>query len=347
VSQEPGQPDRPGTAAAIPAGPAAAGLSAAARAAVEAGMPAETRRALRAGVDRYAAWAREHGHGLPATGEALTEYAEHLAYGLGLAPVTIERDRWAVLTWHRLAGHPAPPTDGLVAVLRGYRAHLARTRSARAAPRRATPATPPALRAMLAGTDRGTPAGRRDAAILLLGFAIAARRGELAGLNAADVTVTERGMQVLVWREKTRKMDDPVVLYRADAAVCPVRAIRAWLADLDAAGRAGGPLFVRVDRHGRLAAPATRGGRAIGDPAGRMTGQAIGQVIGRRAAAAGLAGTWTGHSVRRGLATSAHEAGATRRAIERQGGWSAGSRAVAGYIEDADRWLVDVLAGVL
>lgn len=90
-----------------------------------------------------------------------------------------------MLKWNGLAGHPAPPTDGLVAVLRGYRAHLARTRSAKAAPRRATPPPPPALRAMLAGLDRGTPAGRRDAAILLLGFAVAARRGELAGLDAS------------------------------------------------------------------------------------------------------------------------------------------------------------------
>lgn len=49
-------------------------------------MPAETRRALRAGIGRYAAWAEVRGHGLPATGEALTECASHLAYGLGLAP---------------------------------------------------------------------------------------------------------------------------------------------------------------------------------------------------------------------------------------------------------------------
>jgi hypothetical protein len=28
-------------------------------------------------------------------------------------------------------------------------------------------------------------------------------------------------------------------------------------------------------------------------------------------------------------------------------GWEAGSRAVSGYIEDADRWLYDVLDGVL
>ena len=150
-----------------------------------------------------------------------------------------------------------------------------------------------------------------------------------------------------VYRKKTRRMDDPVVQYRADRTVCPPLAVLAWKEVLAANGRSSGALFVRINRHGHLAHPLTRGGVPIGDPDGRMTGQAIADVIHRCAITAGLSGKWSGHSLRRGLATSLHQAGAERRLIERQGGWEAGSRAVSGYIEDADRWLHDVLDGVL
>jgi integrase len=91
----------------------------------------------------------------------------------------------------------------------------------------------------------------------------------------------------------------------------------------------------------------TRHGLPIGDPDGRMTGQAVAEVIRRRASGAGLAGRFTGHSLRRGLATSMHRAGAEREHIERQGGWTPGSKVVAGYIEEEERWLNDVLQGVL
>lgn len=94
--------------------------------------------------------------------------------------------------------------------------------------------------------------------------------------------------------------------------------------------------------------PLTRGGVPVGDPEGRISGQAVGNVITRCAAAAGLAEARTGHSVRRGLATAVHQAKKQdRRYIERQSGWSENSTAVSGYIDDADRWLVDVLEGVL
>jgi site-specific recombinase XerD len=311
-------------------------------------MPESTRRAYRGDVKRFSAWCAETGRpGLPTDGTTLTEYATHIANDLGWAPVSIERARWAILKWHSLAEVPPPSTDGLVGVLKGYRARLAKAKSPKARPRKATPANRSALVAMLGTLDRSTLAGKRNAAIILLGFAVAARRGEIAGLDIGDLTFEERGLQVSVYRQKTRRLDDPVVQYRPDKTACPVEAVQEWTEALAAHGRAGGPLFVRISRHGQLANPLTRHGVPIGDSGGRMTGQAVAEVIRRCAITAGLSGRWSGHSLRRGLATSMHAAGAERRAIERQGGWEAGSRAVSGYIEDADRWLHDVLDGVL
>lgn len=331
-----------------PAAPGAVGLSPAARAAVAAGMPASTRRAYTEDIRHFGEWCAAAGHGgLPTSGTVLAEYATHLAYGLGRAPVSIERARWAILKWHSLAEVPAPGTAGLVAVLKGYREHLAQSKSPKARPRKASAATKDAITAMLATLDRSAPAGQRDAALILVGFGVGARRSEIAALDIGDLDFADLGMQVSVYRKKTRKMDDPVIRYRADAAVCPVKAAESWLGTLAANGRTSGPLFVRISRHGHLANPIIRGGAPIGSGDGRMTGQAAGSVIRRAAISAGLSGRWSGHSLRRGLATSMHQAGAARRDIERQGGWSADSRAVAGYIDDADRWLYDVLDGVL
>ncbi|MFJ9908902.1 hypothetical protein ACIRVK_39700 [Streptomyces sp. NPDC101152] len=39
---------------------------------------------------------------------------------------------------------------------------------------------------------------RRDRALILLGFATAARRSELAALNTADVTDVDEGLQVVI-----------------------------------------------------------------------------------------------------------------------------------------------------
>lgn len=321
-------------------------LSPAALAAFDAGTPASTRRAYNEDVALFRTWCAESGHvAMPASADTLTEFATHLTK-LHQAPGTIERARWAILKWHEFAGLPRPSTLGLVGVLRGYREHLATTKDPKATPRKATAATRDSLAAMLTKTDRAEPAGCRDAAIILGGFSFGGRRSEIASLDIASIELRDQAMQVSVYRKKTRKMDDPVVHRQPVAELCPVRAVSAWMEMLAAHGRTAGPLFVRVDRHGNIAPAIIRGGVPIGDPDGRMTGQAVAQAIQRRARAAGLGGHWSGHSVRRGLATEMHKAGKGRRAIERQGGWSEDSRAVAGYIDDADRWLEDVLEGV-
>lgn len=140
------------------------------------------------------------------------------------------------------------------------------------------------------------------------------------------------------------------VLYGSDPATCPVRAVEAYIEALVAAhkeaGLDSGPLFVRVDRHDRVAARMHRRGRPIGDPLGRITPEAAAEVVNRLADRAGLEGDWTGHSLRRGFATAARAAKHDMIRIGRTGGWADGSKSLAGYMEDADREADSPLVGI-
>lgn len=108
------------------------------------------------------------------------------------------------------------------------------------------------VRAMV-GTLDDSLAGRRDRALLLLGFAGAFRRSELVALDVADVVRTRDGLVVQVHRSKTdqegagRQIGIP---YGSTPATCPVRALEDWLA---VTGIAGGPLFLQERQRARRA----------------------------------------------------------------------------------------------
>lgn len=172
-----------------------------------------------------------------------------------------------------------------------------------------------------------TLAGHRDRALLLVGFAIGARRDELARLQVDDLTVEDRGLLVHVRTSKTGINREPNrVPYGRQAISCPVRA---WLAWLRHSGITDGPAFRRVDRHGNLGPG--------------LSGQAVAQAIERAATHAGLAFRFTGHSLRAGMATSARRAGHDQHAISRQGRWSPTSNEVARYIREEDGWIDNAL----
>ncbi|MEU5524876.1 site-specific integrase [Streptomyces sp. NPDC047860] len=322
-------------------------------AAIAASAAASTRRAYGADRDLFAAWCDQEGRtAVPASGETMAEWVRHLTViprprtNRPAGPSTIERAMSAVTSWHLEQGHPKPNMRGARAVLNAYRDRLAEAREEAAQARQATAALPPQIRAMLAPTDRTTLAGRRNAALVLLGFATAARVSELVALDVSAVVETEHGYDVTLYRKKVRKHTTNAILYGTDAATCPVRALRTYLAALAAAGRTDGPLFVRVDRWDRLAPPMTRRGRTIGDPSGRMTAEATAEVIERLAVAADLAGDWSGHSLRRGFATAARAAGHDPLEIARAGGWADGSRVLARYMDDVDRVKNSPLVGI-
>ncbi|MCW2944563.1 MAG: putative integrase/recombinase [Actinoallomurus sp.] len=129
-------------------------LSPDAAAAVAAGIPASTRRAYEGDWRRFASWCSVAGRvALPASAETVTEYATHLAYGLGLKPATIDRALSSIRVAHRSAGETPPDLIGARKVLAGYTARLAHDHDPRARPRRAAAAVPGSLRAMVTTLD--------------------------------------------------------------------------------------------------------------------------------------------------------------------------------------------------
>ena len=255
-----------------------------------------TTRSYRTGWAQFAAWCDEHGvTPLPASAEIVACYVADLAKSA--KPATIDLRLAAVSSAHRAAGYDSPTKAEVVRLVRrGVRRTLGTSQ------RQVRAVTVPDLRRMIEGLGTD-PAGCRDHALLLLGFAGAMRRSELVALDVEDVTEGPDGLTVRLRRSKTdqegagRTVGIP---YGSNPSTCPVRAWRAWL---ELSGITEGPAFRSVDRHGRIGAT-------------RLTAQAVALVVKSHAARAGLdPDEVAGHSLRAGLATSAAEAGVPERVI--------------------------------
>jgi integrase len=155
--------------------------------------------------------------------------------------------------------------------------------------------------------DQPSPAWLRDRAIVLLGFACARRRSEIAALQVTDVTFLARGMGVLIRKQKrdqTGRGHLIGVLRRP--TLCPVRALEEWLA---AAEIKEGAIFRRIDARGRPGPDAL-----FPDKVWKILKQAAAQ-LGYDPTAFGA------HSLRSGFATEAGRLGKSERAIMDQGHW--------------------------
>jgi site-specific recombinase XerD len=293
------------------------------------GVAEETRRGYAGDLRRYEAWCAVRGlPAYPASPERLVNYVAHLA-GQGKAPSSMERALAAILTAHRLRGFPRPDTKAARVAIKSARRERA---EAGGGPRKATAATVSDLRAMVTTVDAGRLIGLRDRAVIVIGFAGMLRRSEVAALSVTDVVERPEGLEFTIRYAKTDQAGEGRIValpYGSFPETCPVRTLAAWRT---AAGISEGPLFRRVDRHGHLLGP--------------MTGQAVSMVIDRAAERAGLAGRYTGHSLRRGGATAARRAGHDLVTIARHGRWKDGSPVLLGYLEDADRWTDNPMQGV-
>lgn len=163
--------------------------------------------------------------------------------------------------------------------------------------------------------------GKRDRALILLGFAGAFRRSELVGLTVADVQFTNDGLVVKLQHSKTDQEgmgETKGIPYGSIPATCPVRALRAWV---DAAGMTEGPLFRPISRWGQLQPKP-------------LSGHAVAVIVKQLAEAAGYDGaTFSGHSLRAGLATAAAAAGVAYHSIKKQTGHKS-DQVLQRYIRD-------------
>ena len=206
---------------------------------------------------------------------------------------------------HVAAGYEKPTTAQIV-----VEEMAALRRRVGKPPNKKSPLTLELLRDMIAElraemSDAPTAAKRlraaRDRAILLIGFAGAFRRSEVAALRHKDVTFVDKGVDIFLRKSKTdqegvgRSVPIPKGV---NAVTCPVIALREWMAAFD---DKGGPIFVEIDRIGRLC-------QRPGDEG--LSGHAVAKMVKDRT---GLndeeMARFSGHSMRAGIITAAAEAG--------------------------------------
>nr|WP_295981175.1 site-specific integrase [uncultured Agrobacterium sp.] len=284
-------------------------------------IAANTKRAYAADLTGFAASGRQ----IPASPQ---DVAEYLAEKAGIyAVATLRRHLAAISKAHRTIGALDPVKSELIAsTMRGIR------RTFGVAQRQAKALLRDDLFAALDKLgDR--PKDVRDRALLLLGFATATRRSELAALDVADVEFVAKGMLVTIRRSKTDQeaQGRTIAVPFGRTRHCPVTALKAWL---ELAERREGPIFVFIDKHGNLSS-------------WRISGEAVSHVVKTRIAAAGYdPALFSGHSLRAGFATSAAQAGASTYKIRQVTGHRS-EASLARYIRDADLFADTAAARVL
>jgi integrase len=276
----------------------------------------ETKRALLKNWTLFEGWCQDKGVAcLPATPEVVEVFLLYLAdrhpvqeragrtVRVGLKSSGVSQALWAINTRHRLAGHPPPGEYELIkTALAGIRRRKGSRRKQQA------PFTIEHLRAIAFRADLK---GRRDRALLLVGFAGCLRRSELVALRAEDLEETPLGLRIYLAKSKTDQEGEGawIDIVRAERfpACCPVQALQDWLA---AAGIVAGPIFRSL---GKGARP------RLGD---RLSPVTVDAVVKWAAAQCGLdPSRYGGHSLRAGKATYLSEMGKSPTLIARHGRW--------------------------
>lgn len=216
---------------------------------VEAGLSgaANTARAYTASLRRFSAWCAEHGHAaLPASVDALVGFCTYLAEA-GKKVATLDQHCAAISKAHAVRGVESPTDNKQFKIFMDgvRRLHGVRQKQAAAF-------SLGQLKQVVRCLDIATVAGLRDRAMLLLGFAGAFRRSELTALNLQDLRFTEDCLVVSLGKSKTNQLGDyeeKAIFYSPEPAVCPIRSLKAWLAQL---ARSEGPVFVMLRKGNRL-----------------------------------------------------------------------------------------------
>ena len=261
-----------------------------ARAFMEASTAPATLRAYKSDWSRFCGWCAERDlPALPAHPGAVGLFLSGEA-DAGVKASTINRRAAAIRHFHVAGRLPSPTADPEVRrVMIGVRRQLG------VRPAQKAPATAARLVEMLKHCPDSLR-GKRDRAILALGFSGAFRRSELVALKVADLDEVPDGLRITIRRSKTDQegTGHEIAVLRG-SQLRAVEAVRDWLS---AAGITAGPIFRRIWKNDRVADRA-------------LTAEVVADLVKQYASLAGFnAALFAGHSLRAGFLTSAAEAGA-------------------------------------
>jgi integrase len=277
----------------VPPSPQAAAALAKAQAYARQSTAPATLRAYKADWAHYAAWCAGSGFDpVPAAPATIGAYLASLA--TSHAPTTIRRRLSAIGKMHRFNDLPWNPAhrdiqEPLQGVLRKHGRPV----------KKAAALTLEMLRRIVATCDH-SKRGRRDRALLLIGFAGALRRSEVVALQVEDVALAANGLRIRILRGKTDKAGQgtEIGLPRGKhVETCPERAFKDWQ---EVAKRSAGPLFRRISTGGRILDTA-------------LHPDAVGRILAHRLAMAGIPvdgfDRMSAHALRVGFITEAYGKG--------------------------------------
>ncbi len=272
-------------------------------------LAANTRKAYRQDLEHFKNW----GGVIPSNPEQVAHYLT--AYAATLSIATLQRRMVSIAKAHSMAGFPDPVKTDLVGLtMKGIRRVHGRPQM------QVSPVLKEDLSIMLAHAPDSLK-GKRDRALLLLGFCAALRRSEVVALKCTDLDFTSQGIVLTLPRSKTdqagqgRKIGIP----KGRGRICPVETIKEWLV------HSGAKDFVFRS--------ITKGGVLADKP---LSDRAVANIIKLYAEKAGLdAGKYSGHSLRSGLATSAAQHGISSWKIREQTGHKSDAM-LARYIREGD-----------
>ncbi len=280
---------------------------------VIASLSPATWRAYRPAWTRWGAWAEANGHPLlPPSAAGAAAWVGWLADDQALALPSVRKHVAALATLVDLAAaFGALPADTLrpTEYPRVRRRLNGQARTAQHQPGQKHALSTSEIIAITTALAEGGRAHQcrrlRDTAVVLLAFAGAFRRSELAALHVVDVTFRQDGYLEIIVRHAKRDQEGHGrtvgIAPGAGEATCPVRALGRWL---DAAGIDDGPLFRPI--------LARAGGMREFVQDAPLGARSIAQVIKDAATALGIdPESIGGHSTRRGHITAAVSAGAT------------------------------------
>lgn len=298
---------------------------------LEASKAPSTRYAYKKDWQNFTDWADEHHlETMPTSPGTLALYIAWMA-DVGRKPSSIKRAMTTIRQAH-LAFSEQPPTNhpSVVEVYQGIkRTHGTAQKKAR-----------PILLEMLKKICAVIPPsflGKRDKAILAIGWAAAMRRSEIVALDVDDIDFCPEGCTVRIGRSKTDQVAQGVsvgVPFAKDREFCPARALRSWI---EFAEITDGCLFPSLGNPGKLFAQLDllRGGYSADlDLSERLTGRTVNTIIARRMEKAGYRSKgFSGHSLRAGFITSAARAKLPEYEIQRLSR-HASAQTLRGYVRE-------------
>lgn len=307
-----------------------------------------TRRAYRAGVRAWCAWCARHD--LPALPAAPADVAAFLSEQRYPAPPakplavnTLKLRAASIRYLHYLARLPSPTSAADVSETLAGIHREARRQGQGPRPKLAARV---GLLSEIVGAIEDDLRGLRDRALLLVGFAGAFRRSELARVDVAHIEETEHGLRITLPQSKGDREGKGVAvgIPYGTSALCPVRALKRWLA---AAGIAAGPVFRRIWATPRPdnAPPDWQPTLVVGTRA--IDPGTVARILKARGAAAGFdAATLSGHSLKRGAMNTAKDRRVHPSQLK-QLGRHASYATLGAYLEEGDLFEDNALNGVL